>query len=181
MRLFLFLAVALLAGCNSGPRLSEYNLVHDFRITDQTGGTFSADERLKGRVWVANWIFTTCMGPCPRMTSQMKKLAKETEGVERRLVSFTIDPERDTPPVLAEYAQRFEAEPQSWHFLTGTMRDLHNLSRNVFMVGNTDGTLEHSTRFVLVDQRMRIRGYYDSSDAEALKQLAADVRALARS
>ena len=88
-----------------------------------------------------------------------------------RLVSFTIDPVRDTPAVLASYGKRFGADPDRWYFLTGSLKDLHQLSRYAFMLGDIDGTLQHSTRFVLIDQQSRIRGYYDSSDPEKMAAL----------
>ena len=80
--------------------------------------------------------------------------------------------------VLAAYGKRFDADPARWFFLTGAQSDLHNLSRNVFKLGNIDGTLEHSTRFVLIDGKGRIRGYYDSSDPEKLAELLSHIRLL---
>ena len=85
-----------------------------------------------------------------------------------KLVSFTVDPAARTPPVLAEYAQRFGAKPGIWFFLTGPQDDLHHLSRDVFMLGDVDGSLEHSTRFVLIDRESRIRGYYLTSEPDAI-------------
>ena len=93
-----------------------------------------------------------------------------------RLVSFTIDPTRDTPPVLAAYGKRFGADSQRWYFLTGTQAELHHLCRNVFKLGDVDGTLQHTTRFVLIDSDRRIRGYYDSSEAETIRQLIEDIK-----
>lgn len=169
----------LLTGCASGPLLPSYGVVPDFKLTDQSGRPFESRAQLDGKVWVANFIFTTCAGPCPRMTSQLRQIRDEAENSgDLRLVSFTIDPVRDTPPALAEYGKRFGADPDRWFFLTGAQSDLHNLSRNVFMLGNVDGTLEHSSRFVLIDRQSRIRGFYDSSDREKVEQLAADIRKL---
>jgi protein SCO1 len=175
--------VALAAcGCRRGPSLPTYNIVPDFELTDQTGKTFLSREKLNGHVWVANFIFTTCVGPCPRMSNQMKEIRDATADIaERRLVSFTIDPKRDTPEVLAAYGKRFNADPATWALLTGPQPELHNLCRNVFMLGNIDGTLEHSTRFILIDRESRVRNYYDSADPESIRQLIADVRALASS
>ncbi|HET8548105.1 MAG TPA: SCO family protein [Bryobacteraceae bacterium] len=169
-------------GCRRGPALPTYNIVPDFELTDQTGRTFRSRDRLNGHVWVANFMFTTCMGPCPRMSSQLKRIRDATADFPgRRLVSFTIDPRRDTPDVLAQYGRRFGADPASWALLTGPQNELHNLSRNVFMLGDVDGRLEHSTRFVLIDRESRVRNYYDSSDPGSIRQLIADMRALARS
>lgn len=174
-------AAVLLAGCSTGPDIPSYGMVPDFQLTDQSGRTFRSTERLDGHPWIANFIFTTCMGPCPRMTSQMKQVRDATADVpNRRLVSFTIDPERDTPPVLAAYGRQWTADPETWYFLTGPMASLHNLSRNVFKLGDIDGTLEHSTRFVLIDAKSRIRGYYDSSDPEAIKQMISDLKSISK-
>jgi protein SCO1/2 len=178
------LACAVLAGtgCQRGPDLPTYNIVPDFELIDQTGQEFRSADKLNGHVWVANFIFTTCMGPCPRMSSQIKQIRDATSDIpDRRLVSFTIDPKRDTPEVLAAYGKRFNADPANWFLLTGAREKLHDLSRNVFMLGDIDGRLEHSTRFVLIDRQSRVRGYYDSSDAESVQRAVADLRALARS
>ena len=94
------------------------------------------------------------------------------------MVSFTIDPARDTPQALETYGRSFGANPDKWYFLTGAQKDLHHLSRNVFMLGDIDGSLEHSSRFVLIDRHSRIRGFYDSSDAESVEKLTKDLRDL---
>jgi protein SCO1/2 len=171
--------VLLLAGCGAGPMLPSYGVVPDFSLTDQSGRTFDSRSQLDGKVWVANFIFTTCAGPCPRMTSQLRQIRDEASNAgDLRLVSFTIDPARDTPAALAEYGKRFGADPDRWFFLTGPMSDLNSLSRKTFMLGNVDGSLEHSTRFVLIDRKGRIRGFYDSSDREKIQQLTADIGTL---
>ena len=173
-------ALPALTGCGSGPSLPSYGLVPDFELTDQTGQPFRSQDKLRGRVWVANLIFTSCMGPCPRMSAQMRQIRDATQGAkDRALVTLTIDPARDTPEVLAAYAKRFGAGP-SWYFLTGPMKSLDHLAYDVFHLGHIDGNLEHSTRFVLVDRQARIRGYYDSSDTESIKTLIADLNALDR-
>ena len=180
MRLLAIPALALLiAGCATGPSLPSYGVVPDFALTDQSGRAFSSRAELDGKVWVANFIFTNCAGPCPRMTTQFRKIREETQGRNNfRLVSFTIDPARDTPEVLAEYGKRYRAEHGQWFFLTGAQSDLHNLSRNVFKLGDVNGQLEHSTRFVLIDGKGRIRGYYDSSDPEKVAELLSHINHL---
>jgi protein SCO1/2 len=172
--------ISVLAGCSSGPNLPSYGIVPDFSLIDQTGKTFSSKE-LEGQVWVANFIFTTCQGPCPRMSAQFRQIQKNTgepEGL--RFVSFTIDPTRDTPEVLAEYAKRFGADAGRWAFLTGPQPELNKLSTGPFHAGEIDGSLTHSTRFSLVDRKGRIRGYYDSSDPEKIQELVRDIGALVK-
>jgi protein SCO1/2 len=113
------------------------------------------------------------------MTSQFRKLREEVkDDPQLRMVSFTIDPANDTPEALATYGKTFGANPDKWYFLTGAQKDLHHLSRNVFMLSDIDGTLEHSSRFVLIDRESRIRGFYDSSDTEAMQKLMTDLRGL---
>jgi protein SCO1 len=178
----LLTAAILLSGCRSHVSLPSYGVVPEFHLTDQSGRQFHSGERLNGNVWVANFIFTTCMGPCPRMTAQMREVRDTAYSAKDvRLVSFTIDPARDTPEVLAAYGKRYGADPERWYFLTGTQAALHNLKRNTFLLGDVDGSLEHSTRFVLIDRHSRIRGFYDSSDPEHMRKLETDLQTLIRS
>lgn len=168
--------LCLLAGCGPGQHLPSFGVVPDFSLTDQTGKAFGT-KNLSGEVWVANFIFTTCAGPCPRMSAQFRQIQKETgEPRGLRFVSFTIDPARDTPEVLAEYGKRFGADASRWFFLTGPTAELNRISTGPFHAGAIDGSLTHSTRFTLVDRRGRVRGYYDSSDPEKIRELAADIR-----
>ena len=179
---FAFLSPSfLLANCTQRRGLEVYNTVPPFTLTAHTGEEFHSDRILKGKVWIADFIFTTCTGPCPRMTSQMKRVQAELKDQpEVVLVSFTVDPENDTPPTLAEYAKRHDAESGRWYFLTGAKETLHKLNREVFMLGNVDGNLDHSTRFILVDRAGRVRKYYQTDESGFLPDLVADTRALLR-
>ena len=167
-----------LAACASKPALPSFGVVPDFTLTDQTGAAFNSSA-LDKKVWIADFVFTNCPGPCPRMSSQMHQVQTALAGDDTvRFVSFTVDPQRDTPPVLAAYAQRFDATPGKWFFLTGPQADLNRMSRGVFMLGDVDGSLQHSTRFALIDGASRIRGYYQTSEPEAIPTLIADARRL---
>ena len=172
-------ALGILSGCALKSSLPEYGKVPRFAFTAETGEPFRS-ESLTGRVWVANFIFTTCHGPCPRMTSQMRKLQTDLKDLnDVSYLSFTVDPDNDTPPALAAYARQFGADPERWHFLTGSKAELDALSYDTFHLGRVGGPqIEHSGRFVLVDRKGRIRGYYDSSEPEALQQLASDIVAV---
>ena len=155
-----------------------YGQVPQFQLTLQTDQPFDSHS-LDGHIWVANFIFTTCTGPCPMMSHQMRGIQNSTGGTpEVKLVSFTVDPEHDTPPVLAKYATLFKADPARWYFLTGEMALLNDLGLNAFKVNSVDGSLTHSTRFVLVDGKRRIRAYYISSDDDFPKKLLHDIRQL---
>ena len=171
---------AATVGCSARAGLPSFGVVPDFQLIDQTGAEFDSKAKLDHHTWVADFIYTTCPGPCPRMTSQMHSVEKALEGVDVRFVSFTVDPKNDTPPVLNEYARHFDADPRKWFFLTGAEDKLQSLSKNVFLLGDTGGNLEHSTRFVLIDKESRVRGYYLTEEADAIPRLIADAKMLAK-
>ncbi len=179
---FAFLLILLAAACaDPASKLPRYGAVPHFTLTDSYGQPFDSNA-LKGKVWIVDFIYTNCPGPCPRMTSQMHKVEqKMAKDDDVRLVSFSVDPARDTPPVLNDFAQRFGGPTQHWYFLTGTPATLHKLARNVFMVGDLVGVMDHSTKFVVVDKKMQIRGFYSTFDPQGLSNLLDDVNALRRS
>ncbi len=171
------LSLALTGCLTSG--LPTFADVPPFTLTAQDGREFRSAEALKDKVWVASFFFTTCNGPCPRMSAQMKRIQQATEATpDVQLVSFTVDPANDTPEVLAAYAQRFRADPARWHFLTGPPAALQALSKDVFQLGDIGVKLDHSTRFLLIDRKGRLRGYYDTTDATTIEQLTADIAKL---
>ena len=174
----LVVAALVLAGC--GKPLPVLGQIPEFELLAQDGRVFDS-RSLAGKVWVADFIFTNCPGPCPMMSSRMRQVQTATADLaDVRLVSFTVDPARDTPAVLASYSQHFLARPGRWFFLTGEPKRLNELGLNAFHLHAVDGNLDHSTRFALVDSRSRIRGYYAFGDDDFPKRLIADVRRLAR-
>jgi protein SCO1/2 len=174
------LILLAVAGCARVAPLPVYGQVPDFRLISQTGEPFNS-QALNGKIWVADFIYTHCPGPCPRMSAMMRRVQTAVaELPEVRLVSFSVDPGRDTPEVLAEYATRYSAQPGRWFFLTGDRATLNMLDRGAFLLGNVDSTLEHSTRFVLVDRRGKIRGYYSTNEDDPTAHLIVDIRRLVR-
>jgi protein SCO1/2 len=170
----------LLASCVSRQPLPILGAVPPFQLTDQSGQPFDSAS-LAGHVWVADFIYTTCPGPCPMMSSQMHRVQSSTSATPRvQLISITVDPENDTPPVLAEYARHFKAEPERWRFLTGDRARLNDLGINAFRLNSVDGSLIHSTRFALIDGQSRVRGYYSSGEDGYLPKLLGDIRQLER-
>jgi protein SCO1/2 len=164
------------------PRLSA---VPDFSGVTQTGSPVTTVS-LAGTPFIADFIFTTCRGICPAMTSKMKSLADQLRDEPNvRFVSFTVDPEHDTPEVLARYGAEHGADPSRWLFVRTPTERIRSLCRDGFKLAVEDaapGTPEpilHSTRFVLVDAEGTIRGYYDSTLPGALTSLAVDARRLA--
>src|ERR1700733_8241799 len=175
----LALVCALAACTRRAAMLETFGDIPRFDLIAQNGQPFHS-QVLAGKIWVADFIYTTCPGPCPRMTSQMREVQDAVSKIpDVRLVSFTVDPAKDTPPVLEAYAKTHGASPSIWYFLTGSAATLQMLDRDAFKLGNLDATMQHSTRFVLVDGRGRIRGYYDTSDSSSIPKLISDVTSLA--
>jgi protein SCO1/2 len=157
-----------------------------FELLAHTGRALTLGD-LRGAPWIADFIFTHCSGTCPSMTSRLARL-QDSLPKHTRLVSFTVDPTSDTPEVLARYARDFHAG-ESWLFVTGTQERLYDLATNGFKLGafevppgetrGGDGPFLHSQKYVLVDGRGRIRGYYGSAEDAAVRRLAADVAEVA--
>ena len=152
------------------PILAE---VADFRLTNQHDQVFTL-ANLRGQVWVADIIFTRCAGPCPRMTRQMKELQDALPATSRaRLVTLTTDPVFDTPQVLRLYGERFGAKPERWTFLTGSKDEIAKLATSSLKLTaiektpaereNPEDLFIHSTIFVVVDKKGRLRGIFESS------------------
>jgi protein SCO1/2 len=170
----------LIASCVKPKPLADFGEVPAFQLTTQTGQSFDS-KQLAGQIWVADFIYTTCPGPCPMMTRQMRQIQDQTAQEMRdvKLVSFTVDPAHDTPTVLAAYAKHYRMDQSRWWFLTGDMAALNAVGLG-FKLNTIDGNLSHSTRFVLVDRKGRIRGYYLTDQDAFLPQLVHDIRQLER-
>jgi len=164
--------------------VSSYGVVPTFQLTNQNGQPFGAAQ-LSGKIWIADFIYTTCPGPCPMISSRMSELQKPLGETDVHLVSFSVDPEKDTPAVLRGYAEKLQAEPGRWDFLTGPKSEIYKLSHDGFKLAVSDGSDAlglpvHSTRMVLVDRHGQIRGYYDATEPEAITKLLADTNHLLR-
>jgi protein SCO1/2 len=149
-----------------------------FTLTDAENKTFSS-EALRGRVWIAYFFFTSCAGPCPILNRNVSRLMQEfAESPNFHAVGFSVDPETDTPEVLAKYGERYGADTSRWHMLTGPIEKITDLADHGFLVGGGETPLIHSTKFVLVDAQGNVRGYYDGTDDEEVAQLRNAVRRL---
>ncbi len=163
-------------------QLPQLGSVPSFSLTDQNGAPFGS-QQLQGKIWIADFVYTTCPGPCPMISSRMSETQKPLQDTNVKLVSFTVDPEHDTPAVLRSYAERLNAKPGRWEFLTGDKAAIARLSRDGFKlaVGEDEKSAPiHSTRIILVDRSGVIRGYYDATEADAVTRLLADVAHLRR-
>jgi protein SCO1/2 len=168
--------------------LQRYGPVPDFSLTERNGATVTLAQ-LRGKIWIADFIYTTCTDTCPLQTAAMAKLqADYAARPEVQLVSITVDPERDTPQAMARYADKYGADAERWYFLSGQRERTIKLIQQGFrlavaaipMDADAGGMIPHSPRFVLVDKEARIRGYYDSREQEALARLKKDIDTLVK-
>jgi len=156
----------------ASPTLPDIGRIADFTLTNQAGQTVTLAD-LRGKVWVADIIFSRCAGPCPRMTRQMASLQAALPPTSTaRLVTLTTDPEFDTPEVLAKYATRFNSNPERWQFLTGTKKEIAAVASDNLKLGavekkpeertDADDLFIHTTIFVVVDKQARLRGSFET-------------------
>lgn len=145
--------------------------VADFKLVDTDDKLFTKNE-LNGKVWVADLIFTSCKMTCPMLTRRMGNLYRSYELEDDvRFVSVTVDPGTDTPAVLKDYAAQNQIKTGKWVFLSGDIGEIKNLAtKSLRLVAENEESL-HSDRFVLVDSKSNIRGYYDPKDSDDLRKL----------
>ena len=167
-------------------RLMQYGAVPDFSLTERSGENIGLAQ-LRGKIWIADFIYTSCTDTCPLQTGMMAKLQEEySSKSDLQLVSVTVDPERDTPQTLSLYAARHNADAKRWFFLTGQRDRIIRLIHDGFHLsvaalpngGESNGTIPHSPRFVLIDRDVRIRGYCDSRELAAFIRLKNDLDTL---
>jgi protein SCO1/2 len=160
-------------------------LAPEFSLTDRSGQTLSKTD-LAGKVWVADFIFTRCAGTCPMQGGRMGEMQKEWKGNPGfKLVSFTVDPKRDTVSALRKYAENIGALEDQWFFLTGEKKKLYQIIGEGFLVtakedleGEAGFEFIHTTRMVLVDGKGFVRGFYDAQKDEEMKKLRQDIKFL---
>jgi protein SCO1/2 len=159
-----------------------------FSLIDQDGQRLGKAE-LGGKVWMAGFIFTRCPTICPAITATMARVQKRARGIENdfRLISFSVDPEYDTPAVLTAFAAKHHASPRMWRFLTGPLGEVRTTIVDGLKIAMGDDPIKgeqdfasimHGTHFVLVDQRGRIRGYYNSTDGDVVDHVLGDATML---
>ncbi len=195
--LLIYVSVILLFSCQQNnerklPVLSKYKVengdtiyqkIPSFQFTTQDSLLYGS-EQLKNKVHVADFIFTSCPGICPVMTSQMQRLQEMTkEYPSFQIVSFTVDPDRDTPFKLKKYALSHRADLSRWVFLTAPMDSIYKVGIEGYYLGMQKDSTEpggylHSGRFVLIDKEGLIRGYYDGTNANDVNRLANDLKVL---
>lgn len=172
------------------PPLPVYYQVPEFTLTNEFKKPFGSND-LKGKIYIANFMFTSCPSSCPALMEKMDTIQKRIRGVGTKaaIVTFTVDPTTDTPEVLFKYARKRNSNPFIWNFLTGSEKDLKKIVIDGFKVpmGNKESVekkleaqtitlmdIAHSDRVVLVDDKGQIRGYY-STDKVEMDRLMIDV------
>jgi len=167
---------------NSGGELPKLWKVPDFKYTDQRGNTVTA-ATFKGKVWVANFIFTQCKTVCPLLTAKMVQLQRVLKGAPVEYVSFSVDPEHDTPEVLAAYEKKWDSDATHWTLLSTDAQTLPKVAAGfkVTAMKSTGGVdpIIHSAIFLLIDGDGMVRGAYSSEDREDWKALRQAAQQLA--
>jgi protein SCO1/2 len=183
------IAVAYVAFHSGSPPLPTYGTMPDFNLTDQNGRPVHLAD-LRGKIWIADVIFTRCAGQCPVMTSHLKSISDVLPAsLPVRFVTFTTDPAYDTPAVMKKYAQRYNADESRWLFLTGPKPALKGaivdglkltaMDKADPQADNPNDLFIHSAKFVLIDGAGQIRGYFDGETEEAVAQTAEAAKRLA--
>ena len=149
--------------------------IEHFTLTERSGQAFDS-ESLEGKVWVANFFFSSCPASCRKQNTRMADLQKELGPQGVRFVSITCDPETDTPETLAGYARSFNAHPEHWKFLTGDLTYISYIGQEVFNVSVMPKG--HTEKFILVDQNGNVRGYYGWDDPLEIDQMKKTIRGL---
>jgi len=157
------------------PALPIIGQVPDFSLVNSRN-EISTRKKLEGKIWIADFIFTTCAGPCPIMSTKMAEINEHfLSQNDINLVSISVNPEYDTPEVLSQYAQKYTSDTYKWQFLTGDYDQIQEIIVNGFKIGDTDEIVFHSTKFALVDRLSRIRGYYGGLETEEIDRLKKDI------
>jgi protein SCO1 len=168
-------------------RVGMGHTIGSFSFLNQNGVLISQKD-VSGKVFVAEYFFTTCGTICPKMNLQLQRVQKAYQGNEKfKILSFTVDPMTDSVAQMKRYATAHRANPDQWFFLTGSKSKLYELARKSFFVlkpqegqnlGGVESDFIHTNNFVLVDQKMRIRGYYDGTSVREVTKLIEDVQRL---
>ncbi len=158
---------------------TAYYSIPPFRFTNQDGKVVS-DRDYDGKIYIADFFFTTCPTICPKMKTQMKRVYDKYRGnPDLRILSHTIDPQHDTPEVLKEFAKGLGVAGEQWQFVTGPKEEIFKTGKSYMVVAQEDkaapGGLIHSGHFILVDKDKHVRGMYDGTTEEGADKLMADI------
>jgi protein SCO1/2 len=166
-------------------QVGQGHKIGEFSFTNQDNQPIGLKD-LKGKVFVAEYFFTTCQTICPRMNDQMQRIQQAfKDETNFKILSFTVNPEVDTVEQLKRHAQEHQAIAGKWHFLTGEKTKLYEAARKYFFLlkksevenqGDVGSDFIHTNNFVLIDREQRIRGYYDGTNPKEVDKLIKDAR-----
>ncbi|MBK9190634.1 MAG: SCO family protein [Crocinitomicaceae bacterium] len=165
--------------------VSDGHVVGDFSFTNQLGKTITQKD-LEGKIYVADFFFTTCGGICPKMTKQLQRVQTEFSGdPDFKILSHTVNPKYDSVEVMNAYAEKFNANADQWWFLTGSKEELYLMARKSYLVvpdekdpnfkHGEESDFIHTENFVLIDPDKRIRGMYDGTNPDEVSELINDI------
>jgi protein SCO1/2 len=160
-----------------------YHTVKNFSFISQDSSLVT-QETFKNKIYIADFFFTTCKSICPKMSNQLMRVQHEfKDEPDILLISHTVDPENDTPPVLAEYAAKHQAIKGKWFFVTGDKVQLYDVARNSYFITAMEGNggpddFIHSEKVVLIDKAGHIRGFYDGTDYYEITRLIEEIKLL---
>lgn len=161
---------------------SVFHTVRDFHLINQQGKEISQKD-LDGKVYVANFFFASCQSVCPQMNDNVRRIQEKFKGSDEvRIVSYTVDPETDSVPVLAEYARKMGADNAQWWFLTGPKDSIYDLAREGYLLPAAQRIAQndffHSQDLLLIDKEKRIRGIYDGTEPYEVDTLVDEIKVL---
>ncbi len=151
-----------------------------WKFIDQNGKAISQAD-LDGKIYVADFFFTTCNGICPKMSNQMERVAERFKGTEQiHFLSHTVKPSEDSVSVLKTYADFHNADDKQWHFVTGDKKEIYDMARTSYLSAVSEGDggpddFVHTQFFTLIDPERRIRGFYDGTDSVEVNKLIDDI------
>ncbi len=160
-----------------------FHVVQDFSFINQEGKNIT-QKNMDGCIYVTDFFFTTCQSICPIMSTQLETVAlafKNNPAV--KILSHTVNPENDSVPVLAQYADLHHADPNQWYFVTGDKKELYNIARTGYYLNAEQGDggpddFIHTQNFALIDKEKHIRGFYDGTNPKEVEQLISDIHLL---
>lgn len=183
MRYISLFCIVFLFACSRSSTLPVYfegESIPSFTMQDQSGKTLTQNDFL-GKIYIADFFFSTCPGICKVMAKEMKNVQQQTLNMEDvALLSFSVDPETDTVERLKEYGQMVGAIEGKWHLMTGKYIDVFELAQKKYHItalkdATADGGIFHDDRLILVDKKGRVRGFYDIKDSLKMEQLIKDI------
>ncbi len=166
-------------------KLPVLNYVQNFSFTDQNGKQLT-QKNVEGKVYVAEYFFTTCKGICPKMNANMKTVYDKFKNEsDFAIISHTCMPETDSVPLMKAYSQKMGADSSNWHFVTGSKDSLYKMARESYLLDNEKNNsmnikdqFIHTQFFALVDKEGRVRGVYDGLKNDELEKLVRDIKDL---